>query len=168
MATLELPTVAVVNGYALGGGCEVAIFCDMVIATEKSQFGQPEIKVGVYPSMVVAFLPRVMGMKKAMEMILTGEPLSAREAERYGLVNLVVPEEKLQEEVEGFLSRLTDKSPIVLKIAKRAVLAGVSGDFERGLENSELIYKHALMATKDAQEGLQAFMEKRKPEWRGE
>jgi len=168
MSTLEIPTVAVVRGYALGGGCELAIFCDMVIASEGAQFGQPEIKVGVYPSMVVALLPRLVGMKKAMEMILTGESVSAEEAQRLGLVNLVVPEDRLEEAAQEFIGRLTDKSPVVLKIAKRAILAGVSGDFEQGLQNSEVIYRHALMRTKDAEEGLRAFLEKRKPVWRGE
>ena len=168
MATLEIPTVAAVRGYALGGGCEVALFCDMVVASEKAQFGQPEIKVGVYPSMIVAWLPRLAGMKKAMEIILTGDSISAQEAERLGLVNLVVPEERFEEEVQKFIGRLTDKSPVVLRIAKRAILAGVSGDFETGLENSEVIYKYALMKTQDANEGLKAFLEKRKPEWRGQ
>lgn len=167
MATLEIPTVAAVRGYALGGGCEVVLFCDMVVASEKAQFGQPEIKVGVYPSMVVAWLPRLTGMKKAMEIILTGDSISAQEAERLGLVNRVVPEERFEEEVQRFIERLTDKSPVVLRIAKRAILAGLSGDFETGLENSEVIYKYALMKTEDANEGLKAFLEKRKPEWRG-
>jgi len=107
-------------------------------------------------------------MKKAMEMILTGESVSAEEAQRLGLVNLVVPEDRLEEAAQEFIGRLTDKSPVVLKIAKRAILAGVSGDFEQGLQNSEVIYRHALMRTKDAEEGLRAFLEKRKPVWRGE
>jgi len=168
MAAMEIPTVAAVKGYALGGGCEVALFCDMVVASETAQFGQPEIKVGVYPSMVVAWLPRITGMKKAMEIILTGDPVSASEAKALGLVNLVVPPDKFDEELEKFLERLKDKSPIVLRIAKRAILAGMSGSFEEGLENSEVIYKHALMKTYDANEGLKAFLEKRKPEWKGE
>jgi len=164
---LDLPTLAVVNGFALGGGCEIAVFCDMVIASEKSQFGQPEIKVGVYPSMVVAWLPRLIGWKKAFEIILTGDPIDAKEAERIGLINLAVPEERLTEEVDKFVSRLTDKSSVVLKWAKRAVLVGLDVDFERALQNSEIIYKQALMSTHDANEGLKAFMEKRKPVWKG-
>ncbi|RLB06851.1 MAG: enoyl-CoA hydratase [Deltaproteobacteria bacterium] len=167
MMKLDLPTLAVVNGFALGGGCEIAVFCDMVIASEKSQFGQPEIKVGVYPSMVVAWLPRLIGWKKAFEIILTGDPIDAKEAERIGLINLAVPEERLTEEVDKFVSRLTDKSPVVLKWAKRAVLVGLDVDFERALQGSEIIYKQALMSTHDANEGLKAFMEKRKPVWKG-
>ncbi|MBW2039173.1 MAG: enoyl-CoA hydratase/isomerase family protein [Deltaproteobacteria bacterium] len=168
MVTLDLPTLAVVNGFALGGGCEVAIFCDMVIASEKSQFGQPEVKVGVYPSMVVAWLHRLIGWKKALEIILTGDTINAQEAERIGLINLAVPEENFAEEVEKFINRLTDKSPVVLKWAKKAVLAGLDVDFERALQNSEIIYKQALMRTHDANEGLKAFMEKRKTVWKGE
>jgi cyclohexa-1,5-dienecarbonyl-CoA hydratase len=168
MATLDLPTLAVVNGHALGGGCEVAIFCDMVIASEKSQFGQPEIKLAVYPSMVVAWLYRLIGAKKALEMILTGDSIDAKEAERIGLINLAVPEERLAEEAEKFIKRLADKSPVALKWAKRAVLAGIDLDFEKALQKSETIYKGNLMKTRDANEGLTAFMEKRKPVWKGE
>jgi len=168
MATLDLPTLAVVNGHALGGGCEVAIFCDMVIASEKSQFGQPEIKLAVYPSMVVAWLYRLIGLKKAFEIILTGDSIDAKEAERIGLINLAVPEERLAEEVEKFINRLADKSPVALKWAKRATLAGIDLDFEQALQKSEAIYKGDLMSTHDANEGLVSFMEKRKPVWKGE
>ncbi len=168
MATLDLPTLGVVNGFALGGGFEVAVFCDMVIASEKSQFGQPEIKLAVYPSMVVAWLPRLIGVKKAFEIILTGDSIDAKEAERIGLINLAVPEDKLIQEVDKFIDRLADKSPVALKWAKRAVLAGMDVDFEQALQRSEAIYKGDLMSTHDANEGLTAFMEKRKPVWKGE
>ena len=168
MATLDLPTLAVVNGFALGGGCEVAVFCDMVIASEKSQFGQPEIKLAVYPSMVVAWLPRLIGAKKAFEFILTGDSIDAKEAERIGLINLAVPEERLAEETEKFIKRFTDKSPIALKWAKRATLAGMDVDFEQALQRSEAIYKKDLMTTHDANEGLKAYMDKRQPVWKGE
>ena len=168
MATLDLPTLAVVNGFALGGGCEVALFCDMVIASEKSQFGQPEIKVGVYPSMIVAWLPKIVGWKKAFEIILTGDSIGAKEAERMGLINLAVPEENLAQEVEKFINRVADKSAVVLKWAKRAVLSGLDSNFEQGLQSSEIMYKQDLMSTYDANEGLKAFMEKRKPVWKGE
>jgi cyclohexa-1,5-dienecarbonyl-CoA hydratase len=167
MATLELPTLAVVNGHALGGGCEVAVFCDMAIASDHSLIGQPEIKVGVYPSMVVAWLTRIVGMKKAFEIILTGDPISAKEAERIGLINYAIPEDTFDEEVAAFIARLTGNSPVVLKWAKKAVLAGLGIDFEQALRNSEVVYKEALMHTADAQEGLAAFMEKRKPVWKG-
>jgi enoyl-CoA hydratase/carnithine racemase len=140
----------------------------MVIASEKSQFGQPEIKLAVYPSMVVAWLYRLIGMKKALEIILTGESIDAREAERIGLINRAVPEEKLAQEVEQFINMLADKSPVALKWAKRATLAGMDVDFEQALQRSETIYKGDLMKTRDANEGLTAFMEKREPVWKGE
>jgi len=167
MALLDLPTLAVVNGSALGGGCEVAIFCDIVIASETSQFGQPEIKLGVYPSMGVAWLPRLIGAKKAFEIIMMGDSIDATEAERIGLINLTVPEEQLDQEVKGFIKGLTDKSPVALKLAKRAMLAGIDVDFEQALQRSEAIYNKDLMSTHDAHEGLTAFMEKRKPVWKG-
>ena len=168
MVTLDLPTLGVVNGYALGGGMEVAIFCDLVIASEKSVFGQPEIKVGVYPSMVVAWLPRIIGSKKAYEMIFTGDSITAKEAERIGLINLVAPTEGFQEAVQTFITtRIVVHSPVVLKWAKKAVLAGCGVDFEKALRNSEIIYKEALMKTHDAVEGLEAFMQKRQPVWKG-
>ncbi len=166
LSTLDVPTVAVVNGMALGGGCEVAAFCDMVIASDKATFGQPEVKVGVYPSMAVAWFHRIMGAKKAYELLLTGDTISAAEAERIGLVNQVVPHEELDEALARFLERLTDKSSAVLKWAKTAIRHGLDVDFERGLQNSEIIYINGLMGTEDAKEGLSAFMEKRKPLWK--
>ena len=168
MITLDLPTLGVVNGYALGGGMEVAVFCDLVVASEKSVFGQPEIKVGVYPSMVVAWLPRIIGSKKAYEIILAGDTITAKEAERIGLINVALPADGFQEAVEAFTKRITSQSPVVLKWAKKAVLAGYGVDFERALRNSEIIYKEALMKTHDAVEGLEAFMQKRQPVWKGE
>ena len=166
LSTLDVPTVAVVNGMALGGGCEVATFCDMVIASDKATFGQPEIKVGVYPSMAVAWFPRIIGAKKAYELLLTGDAVSADEAERIGLVNQVVPHEELDGAVRGFLGRLTEKSSVVLKWAKTAIRHGLDVDFERGLQASEIIYKNGLMGTEDANEGILAFLEKRKPVWK--
>lgn len=166
LSTLDVPTVAVVNGMALGGGCEVAAFCDMVIASDKSTFGQPEIKVGVYPSMAVVWFHRIIGAKKAYELLLTGDTISAVEAERIGLINQVVPHEELDRAVESFLGRLTDKSSVVLKWAKTAIRHGLDVDFERGLQNSEIIYRNGLMRTEDANEGISAFLEKRKPVWK--
>ncbi|MBW2057375.1 MAG: enoyl-CoA hydratase/isomerase family protein [Deltaproteobacteria bacterium] len=166
LAACPIPTIAVVSGMALGGGCEVAAFCDMVIASDRASFGQPEIKVGVYPSMAVAWFHRVIGLKKSYELLLTGETISAVEAERIGLVNQVVPHEELDLAVRRFLSHLTDKSSAVLKWAKTAMRHGMGVEFERGLEASEIIYKHGLMETEDAKEGISAFLEKRKPVWK--
>jgi len=166
LSTCDVPTVAVVRGMALGGGCEVATFCDMVIASDKAVFGQPEIKVGVYPSMAVAWFHRIIGAKKAYEMLLTGDMITAAEAERIGLINQVVPHEQLDQAVERFLGRLTDKSSAVLKWTKTAIRHGMGVEFERGLQDSEIIYKNGLMNTDDAKEGLLAFLQKRKPVWK--
>lgn len=162
----EKPTVAVVNGVALGGGCEVAIACDMVIASEKSQFGQPEIKVGVYPSVAVALLPRMIGWKPSLELLLTGDSITAAEAKRIGLANAVVPEDELEGAVEKFLARLTDKSLAVLKATKRAYIRALDLGVKDAMVSVERDYKDDLMKTEDAVEGINAFMERRKPVWR--
>ncbi|MBW1972896.1 MAG: enoyl-CoA hydratase [Spirochaetes bacterium] len=164
--SMDIPSLAIVNGVALGGGMELAVFCDMVIASEKSKFGQPEIKVGVYPSMVVAWLSKIIGLKKAYEMILSGDTISAKEAEQIGLINMAVPDAELEEKSEEFIKKITNNSAVVLKWAKKAVKSGLNVDFETGLKNSEVIYKYALMATYDAKEGIDAFINKREPVWK--
>ncbi len=167
MWSLDIPTVAAVNGACLGGGCELATFCDMIIASEAATFGQPEIQVGVYPPVAAVTFPRLMPYVKAMELLLTGDVIDAREAERLGIVNKVVPVESFEDEVSGFVGKLTALSAIVLRLTKRATLQGLSLDFEEALTRSEQIYLNSLMKTEDASEGLQAFMEKRKPVWKG-
>ncbi len=167
MWSLEMPTIAAVNGAALGGGCELVTFCDMIIASEKATFGQPEIQVGVYPPVAVVTFPRLMPHMKALELLLTGSVINAREAERLGLVNKVVPVEGFEEEVSRFLGKLTTLSAVVLRLTKRATLQGLTLGFEEALALSEQLYLERLMKTEDAAEGLQAFMEKRKPVWRG-
>jgi cyclohexa-1,5-dienecarbonyl-CoA hydratase len=167
MWSLEMPTIAAVNGAALGGGCELVTFCDMIIASEKATFGQPEIQVGVYPPVAVVTFPRLMPHMKALELLLTGSVIDAREAERLGMVNKVVPVEGFEEEVSRFLGKLTALSAVVLRLTKRATLQGLTLGFEEALALSEQLYLERLMKTEDAAEGLQAFMEKRKPVWRG-
>jgi cyclohexa-1,5-dienecarbonyl-CoA hydratase len=167
MWSLEMPTMAAVNGAALGGGCELVTFCDMIIASEKATFGQPEIQVGVYPPVAVVTFPRLMPHMKALELLLTGSVIDAREAERLGMVNKVVPVEGFEEEVSRFLGKLTTLSAVVLRLTKRATLQGLTLGFEEALALSEQLYLERLMKTEDAAEGLQAFMEKRKPVWRG-
>ena len=168
MDRLKVPSIAIVNGAALGGGCELALYCDMVIATEKSKFGQPEIQVGVFPPIAALIFPRTIGRKKAMELILSGETISAQEALGLGLVNKVVPEASLAQEVNGFIEKFTKLSGIVLKLAKEATLAGLNDDMDQGLKAIEKIYLDRLMKTDDAVEGLKAFLEKRKPTWKDE
>jgi cyclohexa-1,5-dienecarbonyl-CoA hydratase len=163
---LEVPTVAVVGGAALGGGCELALFCDMVIASEKASFGQPEIQVGVFPPVAAVALPEIVGPKKAMEMVLIGDRIRAAEAERLGLVNLVVPPEDLQAAADEFVGKLTRLSGAVLRLTKRAVHIGSVGSFGDGLAAVEELYLGPLMSTEDAHEGLAAFAEKRAPVWK--
>ena len=168
MDALKVPSLAVVNGSALGGGCELALYCDMVIATEKSKFGQPEIQVGVFPPIAALVFPRLIGRKKAMELILTGDTISAQEASALGLINKVVPEASLGQEVNAFVEKFTKLSGLVLKLTKEAILAGLNDDMDKGLKAIEKIYLNQLMKTHDAMEGLKAFLEKRKPTWKNE
>jgi cyclohexa-1,5-dienecarbonyl-CoA hydratase len=168
MEALKIPSVAVVNGAALGGGCELALYCDMVIASEKAKFGQPEIQVGVFPPIAALILPRIMGRKKAMELILAGDTISAQDALALGLVNKVVPEASLGQEVEAFVGKFTKLSGVVLKLTKEATLAGLNDDLEQGLKAIEKIYLEKVMKTHDAMEGLKAFLDKRKPVWKDE
>jgi cyclohexa-1,5-dienecarbonyl-CoA hydratase len=163
---LEAPTVAVVGGAALGGGCELVLFCDMVIASEKVSFGQPEVQVGVLPPIAVVALPEIVGPKKALEMVLIGDRIRATEAERLGLVNRVVPPEELQAAADEFVGKLAKLSGAVLRLTKRAVRLGSAGDFTEGLAAVEELYLGPLMSTEDAHEGLAAFIEKRSPVWK--
>ena len=167
MWSLDVPTVAAVNGAALGGGCELVTFCDMVIASERATFGQPEIQVGVYPPVAAVTFPRLMPYMKAMELLLTGAVIDARKAERLGIVNKVVPVESFEAEVASFVGKLTSLSSVVLRLTKRATLQGLTLGFEEALALSEDVYLNQLMKTEDATEGLRAFMEKRKPVWKG-
>lgn len=166
MDALKVPSIAVVNGSALGGGCELALYCDMVIATERSKFGQPEIQVGVLPPIAALVFPRTIGRKKALELILSGDIISAQEALSLGLINKIVPESSLAEEVKGFIEKFKKLSGIVLKLTKEAALAGLNDDMDKGLKAIEKIYLDRLMKTHDAIEGLKAFLDKRKPTWK--
>ena len=166
MDALKVPSVAVVNGSALGGGCELALYCDMVIATEKAKFGQPEIQVGVFPPIAALVFPRMIGRKKALELILSGDIISAQEAYSLGLINKIVPETSLTEEVNKFLEKFMKLSGIVLRLTKEATLAGLNDDMDKGLKVIEKIYLDRLMKTHDAIEGLKAFLDKRKPTWK--
>jgi cyclohexa-1,5-dienecarbonyl-CoA hydratase len=159
------PTLAILNGHALGGGCELAIACDMIIASENVKIGQPEIKLAVFPPIAAIMLPRLIGRKKALELILTGDTISARDALGMGLVNQVVPPDKLEEASNAMIAKFAALSPLVLKITKEACFAGLDRDYDETLKKVEDIYLHKLMVTKDAEEGLKSFMEKRQPKW---
>ena len=159
---LPQATIAAVDGRCLGGGCELALFCDFVLATPRASFGQPEIDVGCFPPVAAALLPRIAG-RRAMEMVLLGEPLSAAEAERAGLVTRVV--EDADAEAATLAARLSAKSGSVLALARRAVRRGGHGGFAIALAEMERIYRDELLPTADVEEGVRAFLEKRKPRW---
>ena len=161
----ECITIAAIHGYTLGGGAELAMMCDLVIAADDTQFGQPEISLGCYPPIAAAHLPQAIGFHKASEMVLLGEPISATEAERIGLVNKVVPAAKLNETVDAYTDKLLAKSSVVLALAKSALREGAGHDFERALDRSQELYLHGLVKTEDMVEGMKAFLEKRPPSW---
>ncbi len=161
-------SVAVVDGNALGGGCELATFCDIVIASERSKFGQPEIQVGVLAPIACVVWPKIMGKKKALELLLTGAVFGAQEACRLGLVNTVVAPEQLKEESDKLIGALTRLSAPVLKYNRRAANRDYEDQFAKQLEQVEKLYLEGLMNTADANEGLKAFLEKRKPVWKNE
>lgn len=161
------PTVSLVNGAALGGGCEVATFCDIVIASEKSKFGQPEIKVGVFPPIAAAIFPKLMWSKKALELIVTGDVINANEAKDLGLVNHVLPVDNFEEEAEKIIAeKIASNSAIILWLSKKAFLEGATKNYSESIKKIEDIYLNELMKTSDANEGLTAFLEKRKPVWK--
>ena len=168
MDKLGIPSVASVYGSCLGGGCELAIFCDLVIASEGSKFGQPEIQVGVFPPIAAQIMPRIMGRKDAMDLILSGRIIPAEEAKAMGLVNKVVTEDELESVTADFIKPYLKLSAEVLRKTKKAITAGLMDDLEPSLKVIEDIYLNELMNTADAQEGLKAFLEKRKPEWKNE
>jgi cyclohexa-1,5-dienecarbonyl-CoA hydratase len=163
---LDVPTLAVVGGAALGGGCELALFCDMIIASEKASFGQPEIQVGVLAPVAAVALSRIIGPKKTMELLVTGDRIRAAEAERLGLVNKVVPVDDLGAAADELVGKLSKLSAAVLRMTKRAVQIGSVGRFDEGLMAVEELYLGPLMDLEDAHEGLAAFMEKRAPVWK--
>ncbi|MCS7281661.1 MAG: enoyl-CoA hydratase/isomerase family protein [Desulfobacterota bacterium] len=166
LSELDITTVACVNGRALGGGCELMAFCDIVIASEKARIGQPEIGVGVFPPVAAAYFPRIIGLQKTYELLLTGKIISAKEAKEIGLVTTVLPSENFREEVEKYLSDYLNKSRAIAIWVKRAVKASLGLSFLDALKVVELYYLQGLMSTHDAKEGIRAFLEKRKPEWK--
>jgi cyclohexa-1,5-dienecarbonyl-CoA hydratase len=163
---ISKPVIAVIDGPALGGGCELVAACDIVIASERARFGQPEIKLGVFPPVAAVILPRIIGEKKAREMILLGEIVDANEALRLGLVNYVVSRGELRQQTEVLLTKVRELSSVSLQFTRNALDLGRVGDFESALTEVENLYLNELMKTEDAIEGVQSFMEKRKPEWR--
>ncbi|HEX4543922.1 MAG TPA: enoyl-CoA hydratase/isomerase family protein [Candidatus Acidoferrum sp.] len=167
LAAADCLTIAAVHGYCLGGGMELATFCDFVLATESAQFGQPEIKLGCFPPVAMVTLPRLIGMPAALHLILTGHQISATEAHRLGLVTRVISDYELPAVVETLLEELRALSPSVLHLTRKTLRRIHEADFLKQLEEAERIYLSELMQTHDAHEGIRAFIEKRKPVWKG-
>lgn len=163
---LDLPVVAAVNGPALGGGWELALACDIVLAREDARIGQPEIQLGVFPPVAAALLPRLVGRQWAMDLILTGRVLAASEGQRLGMVTQTFPADDFDVGVAAFVGLLTVLSRPVLRLARRAVRAGDELGFEAALAQTEALYLHDLMRLDDPHEGLAAFAEKRAPRWK--
>jgi len=164
---IEKPIIAAVNGFALGGGCELALACDMIFASENARFGQPEINLGVIPGFGgTQRLAKAIGMRRAKEWIYSGNPVDARRAYDIGLVNAIFSADKLLEEVEAFAGKLAQKPAFALKQAKKTVAQGVGLDINSGM----ILEREAFaltFASEDRQEGMSAFLEKRKPNFQG-
>ncbi len=167
LSRLDLVTVALVRGLALGGGCELAMGCDFVLATERSKFGQPEINLGVFPPVAAWQLGRQVPPRIGLELFLTGDPIDANQARALGMINAILPEDGFEAAADQWLQRLLRHSPSSLRLSRRAFRIASADDFEQKLAETERFYLQTLMKTGDAMEGLQAFLEKRKPEWKG-
>ncbi len=168
MRQINKPIIAAVSGYTFGGGCELAMHCDLIIASESAQFAHPEIKLGVIPGAGgTQLMTKALGPYRAMEMILTGEPLSAQEAYDRGLVNRVVPNERYLDEAKELAKVIADRPPVAVRLARQAVRHGIENTFREGMELERRNFM-LLFDTYDQKEGMNAFLEKRKPRFRGE
>ncbi len=159
------PTIAVVDGPALGGGCELVAACDVVIASDRARFGQPEIKLGVFPPVAAVLLPQVIGAKRAKELMLTGEFIEAAEAAQLGLVSYLLPAGQLESKTTELLAKFRQLSGASLGLTKEAIDLGSGRSIDASLKIVENLYLNELMKTHDATEGIKAFIEKRKPQW---
>lgn len=162
------PTIAVVRGMALGAGNELIACCDFVVATEKSSFGQPEIKVGSIPSLAPLILPTLIGQRRSLDMILTGNLVDAKEAKRIGLISRAVPDERLTDTVEELLGEIRGLSKSVLQVAIQSVRADRTRELDTRLRDVESLYLNQLMELGDTAEGVKAFLENRSPKWKNE
>jgi enoyl-CoA hydratase len=164
---IKKPIIAAVSGFALGGGCELAMTCDIIIASESAKFGQPEINLGVIPGAGgTQRLTRAVGKYKAMEMVLTGSMITAEEAKQWGLVVKVVPNEYLLEEAKNLATMIASKPPVAVRLGKEAIMKSFDTTIEGGLEFERKNF-YMLFASDDQKEGMKAFMEKRKAGWKG-
>jgi cyclohexa-1,5-dienecarbonyl-CoA hydratase len=166
LALTDALTIAAVGGAALGGGCELACFCDIVLASERAKFGQPEVQVGVFPPVAAAMFPMQIGLKKAIELAVLGATIDAAEAHRIGLVNQVFSAAEFDSGVEGFMEGVRRLSRPVVRLAKRATAFAAREQILAQLERTEQLYLDELMQISDAHEGIAAFLEKRTPQWK--
>jgi enoyl-CoA hydratase/carnithine racemase len=167
IAACRTPMIAAVSGFALGGGCELALLCDMIVASETAEFGQPEITLGIIPGGGgTQRLARVLGKQRAMELVLTGRRIDANEAHRLGIVNRLTPAGKWLEEAIELAQVVARRPPLAVRLAKQAVLAADETPLAAGLAHERRLYELA-MATEDRVEGMRAFIEKRRPEFHG-
>jgi len=160
------PVLVVVNGPAFGGGAELAALGDLVVATPRAKFAQPEIKLGVFPPLAAAILPYILGPKIALELVLTGEAMTAERARDVGLVNMLVSEEELPKKIEELVAKVTAQSGPVLTMAKKAILGSMGLPLRDGVRNSMKVFLNELADLEDSQEGLRALVEKRAPKWK--
>ncbi|OMP67294.1 enoyl-CoA hydratase/isomerase family protein [Domibacillus epiphyticus] len=160
------PTIAVIEGAAIGGGCELATFCDIVYATDQAKIGQPEINLGLFPPVSAVSFPQITGFNRTMELMLTGDIISAEKAYEYGFINKVVAKEEIDQEVRNLLDNLRKKSPLALRLSRKAVREAMAASFSASIGKVEQIYFRELIVSDDAQEGLQSFVEKREPVWK--
>ncbi len=164
---IKKPVIAAVSGYALGGGCELAMSCDMIVASETAKFGQPEVTIGVIPGAGgTQRLTRAVGKALAMEMVLNNRTLSAAEAAQFGLVNRVVPRERYLDEALALATEVADRAPLAVQLGKDAVNKAFELSLIEGLEAERRAF-YMLFATEDQKEGMKAFVEKRKANWKG-
>jgi cyclohexa-1,5-dienecarbonyl-CoA hydratase len=162
----EAPTIAAVHGRALGGGMEVAIACDIIIASGSALFGQPEIKLGFFPPYAAMRLPQLVGLSKAIEVCCTGMTYTAAEAHTMGMVSRLVDDADFQEEIDRIVSEIVTSSPLIIRLNKRAVRENLGKDFNSALAGVSELFLNELMKTEDTIEGLNSFCEKRKPVWK--
>jgi cyclohexa-1,5-dienecarbonyl-CoA hydratase len=160
-------TIAAIHGHTLGGGAELAMVCDFIVAADDARMGLPEIHLACFPPAAAAYLPRAIGFQKASEILLLGEPIDPEEAQRIGLVvNRVVASADLNDAVDDYVARLLGKSSAALALTKAALREGLDHRFEHALDKTERLYLKKLVKTEDMQEGIQAFLEKRAPAWK--
>ena len=163
---LEVPVIAAVHGACLGGGMEVAISCDIVVATENAVFGQPEIKLGFFPPYAAVRLPQLVGPARAVEICTTGKRYSAQEARQMGMVGHIAGDDQLTSVIDKLMSEITACSPLIIRLNKRAVKQSIGKDFTTALQGVSDLFLNVLMKTEDTLEGIRSFEEKRRPQWK--